>query len=84
MVSAALDGVLWDALWLHMHGHTRVLDGLFRGRNPRDKEEHMTEKDRSVFGPLKACLALAVVALLGQGIWTARDARKGYGRGEDS
>jgi hypothetical protein len=50
MVSAALDGVLWDALWLHMHGHTRVL---------------------------------AVVGLLGQGIWTARDARKGYGRGED-
>jgi hypothetical protein len=43
----------------------------------------MPEKDRSVFGPLQAGLALAVVGLLGQGIWTARDARKGYGRGED-
>jgi hypothetical protein len=65
MVSAALDGALWDALWLNMHCHTRVLDGLFRGRNPRDKEEHMTGKHRSMFDPLHAGLALAVVALLG-------------------
>jgi hypothetical protein len=65
MVSVALDGALWDARWLYMHAHTRVLDGLFRGRSPRDKEEHMTEKNRSVFGPLKAGLALAVVALPG-------------------
>ena len=65
MVSATLDGALWDARWLHLHGHTRVLDGLFSERNPRDKEEHMPEKDRSVFGPLHAGLALAVVGLLG-------------------
>src|SRR5215510_7082369 len=48
-----------------MHCHTRVLDGLFRGKNLRWKEEYMTGKDRFMFDPLNVSLVLAVIALLG-------------------